>query len=68
MSPTGHGRIFREALHGAWGIADAADVAEVLDEVRAPRAPGRVGVMGGSAGGRPALAGAGARAGEVEGG
>jgi len=64
---SGHGRNFRDALHGAWGIADAADVAEVLDEVREHLAPGRVVLMGGSAGGLTALAVAAARPDDVDG-
>lgn len=64
---TGHGRVFRESLHGAWGIADAEDVADVLVQVRTRPALGRVVVMGGSAGGLTALAVAAAQPDSVDG-
>ncbi|OIW22486.1 peptidase S9 prolyl oligopeptidase active site-containing protein [Coniochaeta ligniaria NRRL 30616] len=50
---SGHGRDYREALYGRWGIADtddAGDAAEFL--ARTGRVDGRrVGIVGGSAGG-----------------
>ncbi|KAB5531444.1 peptidase S9 prolyl oligopeptidase active site-containing protein [Coniochaeta sp. 2T2.1] len=50
---SGHGRTYREALYGRWGVADtddAADAAEYL--ARTGRVDGRrVGIVGGSAGG-----------------
>lgn len=53
---TGHGRAFREALHGRWGIADVDDTIDVLTHLAAtqPRLGPTV-VMGASAGGFTAL-------------
>ncbi|MEN3271494.1 MAG: hypothetical protein V7636_255 [Actinomycetota bacterium] len=50
---TGHGRAFRQALHGAWGVLDVDDCASAI---RAAGANGwgdanRMVIMGGSAGG-----------------
>lgn len=64
---TGHGRRFREALHGAWGVADALDVADAMIEAREVSGPGPLVVMGGSAGGLTALAVAAAHPDDVDG-
>ncbi|KAK1974537.1 prolyl oligopeptidase [Colletotrichum cereale] len=48
---TGHGRDYREALFGRWGVVDADDAAEVADHLVAAGRVGRVGIVGGSAGG-----------------
>ena len=56
---SGHGRAYREALYGRWGVADtddAGDAAEYLS--REGMADGRrVGIVGGSAGGYNVLQG-----------
>ncbi|KAK1996327.1 prolyl oligopeptidase [Colletotrichum falcatum] len=49
---TGHGRDYREALFGRWGVVDADDAAEVAEHlVGGGRVGGRVGIAGASAGG-----------------
>ncbi|KAK2599940.1 hypothetical protein QQS21_005324 [Conoideocrella luteorostrata] len=50
---TGHGRWYREALFGNWGILDSDDVAECADQlVAAGRVkPDAIGITGASAGG-----------------
>lgn len=64
---TGHGRTFRDALHGAWGRADVDDVAAVLDEFDTHRMTGPIVMMGGSAGGLTALGVAALRPDRVDG-
>ncbi|KAK1599305.1 prolyl oligopeptidase [Colletotrichum navitas] len=48
---TGHGRDYREALFGRWGVVDADDAAEVADHLVSAGRVGRVGIVGASAGG-----------------
>ncbi|KAK2023905.1 prolyl oligopeptidase [Colletotrichum zoysiae] len=48
---TGHGRDYREALFGRWGVVDADDAAEVAGHLVGAGRVGRVGVVGASAGG-----------------
>lgn len=50
---SGHGKAYREALLGAWGILDRDDVAEAVDHLARSGwiDRGRVGIEGGSAGG-----------------
>lgn len=48
---TGHGRDYREALFGNWGIVDADDAAEVANHLVAAGRVGKVGIVGASAGG-----------------
>ncbi len=55
---TGYGRPYREALNGAWGIADVADCAAVAAHLADAGVvdPARLGIRGGSAGGFTTLA------------
>ncbi|KAK2056996.1 prolyl oligopeptidase [Colletotrichum caudatum] len=48
---TGHGRDYREALFGRWGVVDADDAAEVAGHLVGAGRVGRVGIVGASAGG-----------------
>ncbi|GKT84441.1 dipeptidyl peptidase [Colletotrichum tofieldiae] len=48
---TGHGRDYREALFGHWGIVDADDAAEVANHLVEAGRVGKVGIVGASAGG-----------------
>lgn len=50
---SGHGRAYRRALFGRWGVADTDDAADAAEHLaRAGRVDGRcVGIVGGSAGG-----------------
>ncbi|OHF01753.1 prolyl oligopeptidase [Colletotrichum orchidophilum] len=48
---TGHGREYREALFGNWGIVDADDAAEVAKHLVEAGRVGKVGIVGASAGG-----------------
>lgn len=53
---TGHGRRFREALHGRWGDVDVADTATVTRDLHSRGfTPDATVLMGGSAGGLTAL-------------
>lgn len=53
---TGHGREFRNALHGRWGDLDVSDTAAVVADLHAQGfAPDATVAMGGSAGGLTAL-------------
>ena len=53
---TGHGRAFREALHGQWGIADVDDTIDVIAHLASTHPQsGPTVVMGASAGGFTAL-------------
>lgn len=55
---TGYGRPYREALRGAWGVADVADCVTVAEGLaqRGLADPDRLFIRGGSAGGFTALA------------
>lgn len=55
---TGFGRVYREALHDAWGVADVADCAAVARHLAdiGVADPDRLGIRGGSAGGFTTLA------------
>lgn len=55
---TGYGREYREALNGAWGVADVADCAAVAAHLANAGVvdPARLGIRGGSAGGFTTLA------------
>lgn len=55
---TGHGRAFREALNGQWGVVDVQDCATVAAALAAEGTadPDRLAVRGGSAGGWTAAA------------
>lgn len=50
---SGHGKAYREALYGRWGIADTDDVADAVSYLASQSLinPKQVGVVGGSAGG-----------------
>jgi dipeptidyl aminopeptidase/acylaminoacyl peptidase len=50
---SGHGKSYREALYGRWGIADTDDVADAVSYLASQKLidPKQVGVVGGSAGG-----------------
>ena len=53
---TGHGRTFRDALHGRWGDLDVSDTAAVIRDLHSGEfAPETTVVMGGSAGGLTVL-------------
>ncbi len=65
---TGHGRVFREALHGRWGEVDVTDTIAVIDNLQTLGFEPRTTVMmGGSAGGLTALGVAARGAGTVAG-
>lgn len=55
---TGYGRAYRNALDGAWGVADVADCVAVAKHLAATNVvdPERLGIRGGSAGGFTTLA------------
>lgn len=50
---SGHGRSYRQALYGRWGVADTDDVADAVAYLASKDLidPRKVGVVGGSAGG-----------------
>lgn len=54
---TGYGRVYRQALHGMWGIADVADTVAATRWLieRGDVDPERVAIAGGSAGGYTVL-------------
>ena len=65
---TGHGRMFRAALHGRWGDLDVSDTASVVADLHARGfTPDATVVMGGSAGGLTVLGLAGRHPGLVAG-